>query len=103
MVKKERTNNDIYELVGEFFGFTKNQFDQQNKKLEGNEKLFDILGRQVELINDDLRDIKRSQHNVEKELQGIKEDMTGIAGAIGELAEKDEDFEGRLEKLEKTK
>ena|SRR3989344_4777929 len=103
MARKERTSNDVYELVGEFFGFAKTQFTQVDKKLEWHDKLFDLLGRQVGLINDDLRDIKRSQHNVEKELQGIKEDITGVAGAISELAEKGEDFEERLEKLEKVK
>lgn len=73
--------DEQHRLIGEFFEFTKTRFDQQDRRL-------DLMDHRNEFMRQDIGSIAQGQRQIERDMLVLKEDMTGVAGAIAELAEK---------------
>lgn len=103
MVGKEHSTSEVYDLLQDFFGFVKTQFENTEKRFGGIDQRFERIDQRFDAITVDIKDLKKGQVVIEKDIQAIREDVSGISGAIFELAEKYEDHELRIEKLEGVK
>lgn len=86
MGNKEKSLDEVYGLIETLFEFTKINFELTSRRL-------DLLGVTV-------RGLHEGQAALRQDIQDIKEDIGGIAGAIAELVDKDEEFDDRIIKLE---
>lgn len=80
---------DTHGLLQEFIGFTKKQFELQNRVLEK--------------VQTDIRDLKTGQRNIENDVLTIKEDVDAIAKTVSEDAMKVISHERRITRLERTR
>ena len=106
-VRKEITPQDTHNLLEEFFGFTKKQFEKMEEKMEGK---FDNVNRTLILTNEqlnhvriDVRDLKEGQYRIEKDIKMLKEDVVAVGKSIYKQHRTLENHGRRLVELENTK
>ena len=75
MAKKERTINEVYALLTDFFKFTKGQFEKVEGRLEKHDKLFGLMGQQLGHVAEDVRELKDTTEKIHSRLQNVEQDV----------------------------
>ena len=82
MAKKERTINEVYTLLTDFFKFTKSQFERVEgqfgkvgEKLQNHDKLFGLVGQQLGHVAEDVRELKDTTEKIHSRLQNVEQDV----------------------------
>ena len=107
MAKKDRSINEVYEMLAEVFGFTKTQFEGVEKRFERVEKEFDgvhkrfgLVNSQLTIVNKDIQDIKEMQRETGSDVKMLKEDVVALGRSIYKQHKTLENHGRRLVKLE---
>ena len=81
----EPTMKDVYSVLTEFVGFTKNQFEKVEGKLEGvgskldkHEKILSLMGNSLNIITKDVKDLKETTEHIDKRLRHVEQDVLSI-------------------------
>ena len=81
-IKKEHSVNEVYEVLVDFVGFTKNQFEKAERQFEKQGQILALHTLQLENVTTDIRDLKTGQNNMEKDIKMIKEDIVAVGKSI---------------------
>ena len=82
MAKKEHTINEVYEVLTDFVGFTKNQFEKVEKEFEHVGTRFELVNGQLVLLSKEIKDIKENQQEMGKDIKILKEDVVAIGKSV---------------------
>jgi len=74
----EPTLKDVYNVLAEFVGFTKNQFGKVETKLDKNEKTLGLMGNALHITNRDIKDLKETTEHIDKRLRHVEQDVLTI-------------------------
>jgi archaellum component FlaC len=80
--KKEPTITDVYEVLTDFVGFTKNQFEKVEEKLNKHDRMFGLMNDQLTRIDKEVKDIKTTVRHIEQDVLTVKEDVDAIAKTV---------------------
>ena len=90
---KEPTNREIYKTMGEFFDFTKVQFEKTEHK-------FELINSQLQIISKEIKDVKINQNEFDKKLVDMDKTLKAIVNTVDADSLKVIDHETRITKLE---
>ena len=93
MAKKERSNTEIYDVLTDFIGLTKHQFEMVEKR-------FELVNGQLHLISKEIHDVKVEQQEMGKDTKMLKEDLVAVGKSIYKQHKTLEAHGRRLVKLE---
>jgi septation ring formation regulator EzrA len=98
-IAKEPTLKDVYEVLTDFVGFTKNQFQKVESQfgkigstLEKHDKLFDLMGQQLQVVGKDVKDLKETTEKIDTRLRHVEQDVLSIredVETLGKIAMRD--------------
>jgi|GEM_PF-2630294 archaellum component FlaC len=81
-IEKEPTLKDVYEVLTDFVGFTKTQFEKVEVKLDKHERIFGLMNDQLTRIDKEVKDVKTTVRNMEQDVLTVKEDVDAIAKTV---------------------
>jgi len=91
--KKERTINEVHQLLTEFFGYVKDQFgkvetrfETVNSRFEKNERILKLVSEQTMSMVKDVKELKETTGNIEKRQRHMEQDVLSIKEDVDTLA-----------------
>jgi hypothetical protein len=108
--KKERTINDVYNLVGDFFVFVKDQFGKIETRFEKNERVLKLMSEGMVSIGKEVRELKDTTEkmhgrlrNVEQDVLIVREDVETLGKLMGRDSSRLKSHERRITNLERSR
>lgn len=90
--KKEHSINEVYEVLTDFVGFVKNQFEKVEDRFDKNDKVFGLVGSQLQQLNKEVKDLKETTGKMDARLKNVEQDVLTIredVETLGKIAGRD--------------
>jgi len=102
MAKKEKSQNDVYELVGEFFNYVKTQFEKNERVTKVVSSELSSLRRDIKGLQDTSEKIDTRLRHVERDVMIIREDVGTLGKIVGRDSTTIKSHGHRITRLERS-